>query len=648
MPSGDAEWLVTDPQGAFAMGTASGIRTRRYHGFYNGIAGRSQTAYLVDLEFECQGVSLWPHLYLSPQGPLQNPEPENIGIRPIFQDSPSGPSWTWTLQSGQLTFRVVPMQPAGISVRWEWATTTQSVALLKVRGFWAMRDLHGLGGVAWSWKSLDLQGTCQGTLASLGDTKEGFCLFQGNWEWSDDPLWYENFYYSEEVERGYSGQENLYSAGFLQIHLKSGESCSWVNSLDPGVFDLCQGAQVDLRPRSRLFDFILQSPAGVVAGFPWFGEWGRDTFVTLPGIAAAWVELEAASGEFKNSVPWIGELMERWGGWIKSVGSLPNVLEQEGKAQWDSCDATLWWCHALAALWSYTLVFPKFYPLFRLEFKPLLEAAIQSIRTGRHPFLRVLDSGLIEVTGAAKNGHTTWMDARINAQAVTPRLGLLPEINALWFQALVLNDIWGQQGFTFDIASLGKRVLACREDSRPNFVFMHSIPLAPSFVLSSLGWEGGEVLESDLTLLGDLFWTPVGLRTLSPQNPSYRPRYKGHPTERDAAYHQGPVWPWLGGQFMVACDRLSRTRSSKHAGAMAVAPAVLRAKTLPPTVLKQMPILGHISELFDSLPPFVARGAPAQAWSLACFEEAQARRRWSVDQKMSEVLAQDKARGSIG
>ncbi len=626
----DSEWLVSDPQGAFAMGTAAGLRTRKYHGFYLGIAGRSQTAFLADLEFECDGVALWPHLYWGPQGPLKNPNPEEIGTSPRFRGSRQGPRWTWKLPSGQLSFRVAPAHPGGIALCWQW--TGAEAVRLKVRGFWAMRDLHALGGKTWVWRNLDLSQmseTGQGSILSESGRCESFCFFRGRWEWFDDSQWYQKFYYPIELERGYPSQEDLYSAGYFVTQLKSNHACEWVLSVDPGFFDSSPISSEKVR--HRIFDFQLKNPAGIVAGFPWFGEWGRDTFVSLPGLVAAWIEESGKSRDARSAEIWVREIMLRWGAWIETHGCLPNVLETEGRAQWESCDATLWWCHSLTSLWSYSLINENFYPSLQREFQFLLDAAIDSIRRGFHPFLKVLDSGLLEVTGA----HTSWMDARVQGQAVTPRLGCLPEVNALWFQALMLQRIWRKDIHGLDLA---KKILDCREDSRPNFVFLHSIPLAPSFVLNAAGEDISQGLEADLSLLFQRFWTPVGLRTLSSQDPQYRSQYFGHPTERDAAYHQGPVWAWLGGQFQAARDRLSRIRKSKPIGVTGAAPAVLRAKMLPPTILRQMPILGHIAELFDGMPPFVPRGAPAQAWSSACWKEALMRREWKVDDKMAEIF----------
>jgi hypothetical protein len=210
---------------------------------------------------------------------------------------------------------------------------------------------------------------------------------------------------------------------------------------------------------------------------------------------------------------------------------------------------------------------------------------------------------------------------------VTPRLGALPEINALWFQAHCLHWIWTKSKSTDadEIKRLGKLVLGCKEVDRPNMIFLHSIPLAPSFVLND-----SRSLGTDLKIALDKLWTPVGLRTLSPNHPGYRPRCEGDQTTRDQAYHQGPPWGWLGGHFEMARNRFMGALAGEN----------------PEDIKKTSqaewnnPIAGHLPELFDAEFPFTPRGTPAQAWSLACAEEATARRKGRVDAKLTQLLAQ--------
>jgi 4-alpha-glucanotransferase len=224
------------------------------------------------------------------------------------------------------------------------------------------------------------------------------------------------------------------------------------------------------------------------------------------------------------------------------------------------------------------------------------------------------------------------MDARVDGVAVTPRTGALPEINALWFQARCLQWLWrpAQAGGAADdggsvrvnIERLGQVMLGSdvAEHERPNRVFLHSLPLAPSFVV-----QDAAALSRDLQQLQSRFLTPVGLRTLDPSSAAYRPRCVGTQRERDLSYHQGPVWGWLRGHFDMAKARASSARA---------------AKTSEKEVQFHMPIDRHWPELFDAEEPFTPRGTPAQAWSVACIDESRARRELKVDQKITEILAE--------
>lgn len=617
-----SEWLVTDPKGAFSMGTLDGVRTRKYHGFFMGVASRTETSFLADLDFECNGNLLWPHQYAGPEGLVNYPELSKADERKIqfhAKISEVGPEWQWTFRGGKLTFTVEPGNLGGIILSWKWESKVSQGSLLKIRSFWAMRDLHSLGGSFWSWNPTEPHRA----VIRSDHSSDVYCQLHGSWKWIEDPQWFHNFHYAEEAKRGYDSNENLYSAGILEIELQDGECGSWVIALDANDLEGhgIPSKRVDL-PSSPVFDFLLTRPAGILAGFPWFGEWGRDTFVSLPGIAAVSIHLRQ---DPERTWTWSQELLHRWGYWIETQGMLPNVLGKDGSPHWDSADATLWWCHALASLWSFSLCPP--FPFLSLEqdFSLLLDRAIQSIREGQHLHLKETKEGLLEVTSP----HTTWMDARVDNRAVTPRLGRLPEINALWFEARCLQWLWSKTGCSFsELETLGKEVLQCREDDRPNMIFLHSLPLAPSFVLQS-----GDVLERDLTEIAKNFWTPVGLKTLIHSSPHFKAHCIGTQRERDLAYHQGSPWGWLGGHFEMARHRLvSLNRAELDHSRF--------DKMFTPEILKETPIRGHIPELFDAEPPFTPRGAPAQAWSLACFEEAKARRRMRVDLKISKVLAQ--------
>jgi glycogen debranching enzyme len=600
------EWLVTDGWGGFAMGTHQGTRRRKYHGFFQTIPGRGETAWLADLEIECGGEGLWAHWYASDAGPVRHPRPPEAA----FQPDP-WPQWTWTVngapnggESGQLTFRVEPARPGpGIRLAFVWRPRRRQHTELRIRPLFAGRDLHAMGGQKWS-------AHVEGNLARIAaaDGRHAYLTWKGEGEdageWCPDPHWYRNFHYSEEEARGYLAREDLHSAGVLRFALpgRTGEAAIVVSEREPSGAPVRRSSRAREQARPAALDFALEEPAGIVAGYPWFGEWGRDTFISLPGLAAA--RLRAGEPQ-SRVVDWCGRILSTWGEWIQRSGMIPNLVEKGGAHQWESADGTLWWGHAVAALWS--LGFER---LARDQLAHL-EAAIGAIQGGRHLFLRLASDGLLEVT----EPHATWMDARVDGQAVTPRTGKLPEINALWLQAHALHKLLSKRGTLAELEPLARAMLdpsgPIREEARPNRVFLHSLPLAPSFLFPEA--HGGRTARTDLTRIRERLWTPVGLRTLDPSDPAYRPRCVGTQRERDEAYHQGSVWPWLGGHFEMMADRQSGSEE------------------FPQFDFTDRPIARHVPEIYDGDAPHAARGAPAQAWSLATLEEARWRREKDVD-----------------
>ena len=608
------EWIVADRLGAFAMGTATGLRTRKYHGFLQGIAGRAECAGLVDFEMLWGDQPLWPHQFRSLEGQSVK---TGMTILPSFELRHDGsPSWSWELAPGaRLGFAVEALPRVGIRLTWRFTGRKKLLAghRLKIRPFFALRNLHALGGDRWEWQRLDEEGRVR-VLGEGG--KELACQIDSALAWASDPVWYERFEYSEEIVRGYDACENLFSAGTLEMDPARESEAHWILSWEAASLDRAKRKR-DSISSSRVQDFVLEQPAGVVAGYPWFGEWGRDTFISVPGIVAA----KLHDGESMTSVlRWTGEIMEGWGRFIGETGMLPNLVEKEGTHQWESADATLWWTHSLASLWQLSLS-PRFEALSGLVHsqRKRLDQAIQAIRSGKHSFLRVRPDGLLEVTMA----HTTWMDARVDGHSVTPRVGLAPEINALWFQAQALQILLSERnlGELRALSRLLHREIGERE--RPNRVFLHSLPLSPSFVFQELEW-----LHTDVERMEQSLWTPVGLRTLDPHDPDYSSSCCGPQRARDMAYHQGPAWAWLAGHFEMAKARMGRTAQVSQRGPM-----------LSEETLEGMPIAGHISEIFDSEAPFAARGAPAQAWSLACLEEHRVRQREDLDARVLERIS---------
>ena len=618
----ELEWLVTDLRGGFAMGTPTGVRTRKYHSFYSTISGRSQQSFLIDFELKIDGHSVWPHAY---SARASSGASSDVVIHPAgeflreFRCDPY-PSWVWQVPTGnKVEFSITPVLGRGLQFNFKKIGKTKG-ALVQLRPFFAMRNLHGTGGSEWSLESGTEGFRVTSAKGAIGPSS--LIKTQGQWSWKADPSWYHQFHYTEEKARGYDYEEDLFSAGEFSLLLNSDSSFMLTEIPEEVTTGQAQTqetqdipsyfAGVDFFP---LRDFILFNPPGIVAGYPWFGEWGRDTFISLPGIVASWLE---NGGDPEKVYAWSSDLLERWGCWIESAGRLPNLIEKDGTHQWESADATLWWIHSLTSLWTYSL---GPYPIFeRLKdrFAKYLDAAISSIQSGKHSFLYLMPNGLLEMT----EPHATWMDARVHGHAVTPRCGMLPEMNALWCQALALQSVWKSGRVDETLRPTFQNALnQTQEFERPNRVFLFSLPLAPGFVLQDdeALLEAVVVTERDLT-------TPVGLRTLKPSNPQYRPHYRGNQTERDQAYHQGAVWAWLGGHQLMARTRL-KTKAPKNL-----------TEILSPQSMKLMPISGHIAEIFNAESPFQHQGAPAQAWSLACLEEYRARKKYKLDQPLLEII----------
>jgi len=595
----DREWLVADGHGHFAMGTAAGTRTRKYHTFCSAIAGRGERHWLALLDLECHGIGLWTHLYRAEHRDVSHPGGHWYLSK--FQVQPM-PEWLWDLPQGKLTAKLNALESGGFEYLIEWTPRTRGEeAPLTIRPFWAMRSLHQLGSPRVEAKP---EGNAIAFVAAGANQEENrFTILVDDhpYEWraplDESARTYRNFSYPEESRRGYPHVENLSVAGQIELQIKS-RSIVRLVLVPPTVKQESALASKPLKRSHPLQDFVLENPSGIVAGYPWFGEWGRDTFISLPGIAAG-LSHDAKPAVKKEIAQWSTRVLDRWSGWVESDGMLPNLIEVAGP-QWESADASLWWTHALASLWAMKLIDLK-------PFTHRLEIALEAMASGKHKHLRMNRDGLLEVTSP----HATWMDARIAGEAVTPRVGVLPEINALWIQARALHAALAKnKSLLSDTFSLCEKVLQMNlEPERSNFVFMHSLPLAPSFLL---GRKALPYLERDATRLLNEFVTPVGLRTLSPNHADYTPIYDGDSMVRDKCYHQGPVWGWLKGHFEMAAFRFQR--------------AGIQLRELPYTPVVQSTIEGHTAELFDAEPPWSARGTPAQAWSLACSYEAVTRR----------------------
>jgi predicted glycogen debranching enzyme len=436
------------------------------------------------------------------------------------------------------------------------------------------------------------------------------------------PDWFRGIEYPKEQERGYDFSEDLFVPGYFEVDIKKGESIIFSAGFQeetPSVFKRHFASQLERRlPRSSFMhcltnaaqQFIVRhdddKSTEVIAGFPWFGVWGRDTFIALPGITLG-------IDDHKTCKEVLDTMVGRMEG-----GLFPNMGSRENPA-FNSVDAPLWFFSAVQQYAEHTGNSAEIWKLYGEAMKTILE----NFRNGSLPYnIRMHDNGLIY---AGQEGKAlTWMDAVVNGKGVTPRIGYPVEIQALWYNAVkftlalaeetgdkkfvkawkdlpeliaqsFLSVFWDEEkGYLADVVHETTKDWAIR----PNQIFAASLPYS---------MIDDRIKKSVLDVVNSQLVTPRGLRTLSPKDPDYKGIYEGSQEQRDAVYHQGTVWPWLLEAFCAGWLRIH-----KKSG-IAYMTCLLQGFEEEMTQHG----LGTISEIYNGDPPHQAKGAISQAWSVA-------------------------------
>lgn len=569
------EWLVTDGRGGFCMGTANGLRTRRYHALLvvprPGPAARMVGLVSLDpvLKIGSNIVRLATHEWadgtIAPSGHV---------FLERFELADGLPRWRWRIGETVLE-RELAMRRGHSCVAVVHRLVAGGPAELTLEALCAWRDQHGEQD-----SSLHVDGT----------VVAGAYRLRGP-GWEPDGTWMRGVRQRMEAERGYVSAEDLLLAGRFRARLErpgdSLEVTAWAGdlSMEPPP---ASAIIADAHRRNASFDplglaadaFVIEGPSGtpdVVAGYPWFGAWSRDTMTSYEGLF-----LE--TGRFEEGVA----LLRGYGATL-SEGMLANTADG-GTVGYNTADATLWFVHA-AERHAARTGDPAILHELRPAFDQILKAHLEGTRFGirADPADGLLGQG-------AEFEALTWMDARVAGVPVTPRRGKAVEINALWCNALaVLNpDLRDRAAASFRRVFGGGPWLRDTDSSselRPNQLLAYSLPHAP--------------MEPDPAVLhriGEALLTPLGLRSLAPADPAYRPRHEGTLQERDYAYHQGTVWPWLIGPYATALKKAGGSLDGLFDGLLAH--------------LGEWG-LGSVSETCHGDPPHAATGCPFQAWSVA-------------------------------
>ncbi len=590
-----AEWLEADGHGDFASGTVGGARSRRYHALLL-VATMPPAGRMVLVN----GIEAWVEqksgtAFLSAQtyAPGVTTPASGIGLDD-FQPFPH-PAWRFRLPGGgTIAQEISVVRGGGVVLRWR---ADGAAGRLHIRPLLSGRDYHALHrqndmfdftphaeGDNLTWRPYP------GVPAIVGG---------GNFEYRHAPEWYRNFLYEEEKARGLDCLEDLAAPGVFSRDLASGEAMLAFGADTPVAL-----APVPETAREKMYFVGRGGGRSVLAGFPWFTDWGRDSFIALRGLAIATGRLAEAEAVLLG---WAGAVSE---------GMLPNRFpDSGGAAEYNSVDASLWFVVAvqdfLAAADPGAAV--------RDRLRGAVEAIVAGYARGTRFRIGMDADGLL--AAGVPGQQLTWMDAKIGDEVVTPRIGKPVEVQALWINALRIAAAW-----TPHWSEVAERALAAfrarfpapdggladvidcdhqpgtRDDRlRPNQIF--TVGGLPIPLLE------GEAARRVVDHVEAALLTPLGLRTLAPDDPGYVPQYRGGPAERDRAYHQGTAWPWLLGPFIEAWLRVR--------GADAAAKAEARARFLPPLHAHLRAAgLGHVSEIVDGDAPHRPAGCPFQAWSL--------------------------------
>ena len=618
----NVEWLEADGLGGFASGTASGLRSRRYHGLLL-VASTPPTGRLMLVN----GVEVW----------LETPEERTAltshhyspdvlypdGVRRLESfDNQSWPKWRYRLDDGSVVEQELIVRHGApvTAIRWR-LEQPRTNARLVVRPLLSGRDYHsthhendafrfeshGVGRrITWH----PYEGIPAITALSNGRYDSG-------------PVWFRNFLYEEERTRGLDHVEDLASPGSLTFDLT--RAAVLLFTTDPtqigddaeAAFDEIRNAETGRRtfasPLHRAADTYLVRRGGgktIVAGYPWFTDWGRDTFISIRGLCIATGRLDDAR-----------DILLAWADSV-SQGMLPNRFPDQGDvAEFNSVDASLWYIVAVhdflsaAASSGYDLPSAD---LSRL--RGAVEAIVAGYAAGTRFGIRADGDGLLAC--GTPGAQLTWMDAKVGDWVVTPRIGKPVEVQALWLNALWIVGQWSDRwdalrtaamrafpprfwnerdGMLYDVVDVDHRAGTVDATCRPNQILaVGGLPLMLIDKPAALGVVAA--VEERLV-------TPMGLRSLAPGSPGYASHYEGTSAERDARYHQGTVWPWLLGPFVEAWLRLRRPSARARAEA--------RDRFLAPLLELASQSGGHVPEIADAGPPHTPRGCPCQAWSVS-------------------------------
>jgi predicted glycogen debranching enzyme len=640
------EWLVTNGLGGYASSTVLGMNTRKYHGLLVAALHPpgDRTVCLAKLDEE---VYVGNNIYLL--GANEFPGkifPQGYLFLKEFLVSPF-PSYVYNVQNVEIRKTVfMPKEKNAVAVTYKVLNRSGAEAKIRVYPLLTCRHFHS---VIDRWKNpLDFSQQQKGgeVEVTFNTPKATVAVSSITGEFNEKATWIERLYYREEASRGESNTDDCYQPGYFEVLVpkrerdfaivtaaseNSQECHAILDDFGNTMYDISEQLNCELEQREDLLakfydshsevstsdwlnwillaaDAFMVKGVGdktsVLAGYFWFETWGRDTFISLPGLMLA-------TGRFEDAK----KVLLDFTCFIKQ-GLIPNFVgDRSGEPAYNTVDATLWYVNAVLQFLKYTGDFT----FVQKQLWEGLKVIIDCHEKGTAFGIRLDGDGLL-----AHGSRLTWMDAEADGEAVTPRAGKAVEIQALWYNALKIVQLLANK---FKEASLAEKYAEMAREARESFneKFWNGESGCLFDAVEALGVDAAlrpnQIIAAalDFTMLGNdkngqvvdvvqrELLTPFGLRTLARGDTRYKGMYIGDRRSRDQAYHNGAVWPWLLGPYVTACRKAqsSNDYELKNRLIFLFTQQITQAG------------LGTISEIFDGDSPHTPRGCIAQAWSVA-------------------------------
>ena len=622
------EWLETNGIGGYGSSSLLACNTRKYHGLLVASLPHLHNKFVLlskmeaSLGFGGEEVELSTNHYPGALHPKGYDHLQSFDLFPC-------PTWTYHAKGTTLKTSLCLLQGKNALVlKYELTKSDQTQVQLHLKPFLAYRVNHELTHQNQFINGNITQSDSGFSLCPYENMPRMFFSFNKTVDLQQQARWFKNFEYYRERERGFEHHEDLFCPAQIGIPLKVGETLFVCVSLDQELKSAEDLFLSEMQLRGKLkqeaeaseiglpvlhqqgHQFLTHNARGelsITAGFPWFVEWGRDTMIALPGLTIT------------RGHPELGfEILKSYAKHEKN-GLIPNYLAiGDGQHSYNSIDASLWFFWAIGEL----IQCAGYRQKAIAQLLPTMENIIRAYMEGRVPHAKIREDGLIYAGNPGT--QLTWMDANAYGRPATSRHGCPVEINALFIHAIYLyKDLAKEAGRSlpkldelekkirksfvqkFWLSHKGYLADVVRDDVdtaiRPNQIFAVSLCSSPLSL---------EQRRSVVANVRKELYTPYGLRTLDRSHPHFRARYEGNGDERDSAYHQGTVWPWLLGHFIEAS--LASALNPKEE-------ALRLENELQLLVHEQLYQYGmaSIAEIYDATEPYRAAGTIAQAWSVS-------------------------------